>query len=124
MENNIDRILQDGLYANWIASLSSYADELQNLKLTVQQLIRQSTTEDSIDLQNLERDISINLQFLEVITNEVNELRSRFHDSSEEKQLTMTEMFARNRVREKIRKLEQSCFMIKYTTNKYLQKVS
>ncbi len=124
MEKHLDKILVEGLYTNWISSLIAYSEELRHLRLTVQQLVHQYTFDDSIDLQNLDRDISINLQFIDGITQEVNRLRFTYNNSDEGKQGTMTEMFARNRVREKIRKLEQSCFMVKYRVNKYMLKVS
>ncbi len=109
------------LQNDWIDGLLAYEEQLQNIDTITAQL--QSSVNDlhfQRELQQLRSEIVMRKNVVSVLCDEVIHLKKIFENSHKKQNITLDVLIENNRFREKIRKTEQSVFMLKYQANKFL----
>lgn len=109
------------LHNDWIDGLLAYEEQLQNIDTITAQL--QSSVNDlhfQRELQQLRSEIVMRKNVVSVLCDEVIHLKKIFENSHKKQNITLDVLIENNRFREKIRKTEQSVFMLKYQVNKFL----
>ena len=109
------------LHNEWIGNLLAYEEHLQNIQAVCSQL--QSSVNDlqfQHELQQLRIEIVLQKSIISVLNEEVLQLRKRFNERDEKQIINLSDLIENNRFRERIRKAEQSVFMLKYQVNKFL----
>lgn len=109
------------LFNEWIGNLLAYEEELQCLQDVGSQL--QSSVNDmqfQRELQHLRTEIVLQKNIVSVLSEEVLQLKKRFHERNEQQTMTLSDLIAKNRVRNNVLKAAESVFMLKYQINKFL----
>lgn len=125
--NNVktDISILENLHNEWMANLYAYEEELTNIDSITKQL--QSSVNDlhyQRHLNDLRTEILLQRGMITALNNEVKEWKKMFSEREDKKMITLSELIENNRMREKVRKTEQSVFMLKYQVNKLLSKAS
>ena len=109
------------LHNEWIGNLLAYEEHLQNIQAVCSQL--QSSVNDlqfQHELQQLRIEIVLQKSIISVLNEEVLQLRKRFNERDEKQVINLADLIENNRFRDRVRKAEQSVFMLKYQVNKFL----
>ncbi len=111
----------DKLYKEWSTTLLAYKEELQTLDNVIGQM--QSSVNDlhfQQEVKQLCTRIVLQKNVLGVLSEEVIQLRKKYAGRDEKNVVPLADLVENNRFRDKIRKIEQSIFMLKYQVNKLL----
>lgn len=126
MFRNNQEVLLGGLYNEWMSNLLAYTEQLVALEANIDQLLHSVVYGENEDfLRNLKTETAQVKGFMKKVLEEVESAGQRFTaPESGTIHVTLGEMVLRNRLRDKIRKLEQTTFLLKYRLNQYLSKAS
>lgn len=114
----------DKLYVEWYISLEACLGQLQHIdSLTRQLQVEVQALHVQNEMRSLRNRILLQKNMLSAIIEEVQHARSRYN-SNDKKEITMANLLENNRLREKVRKAEQSSFMLRYQVNQLLSKAS
>lgn len=111
----------DRAHDEWISNLFSYEEQLGIIDSITRQL--QTSINDlsyQRDLQQLRNKIVMQKAIVSELTVEVTSFANQYADRVKSEPLTLSDLIAKNRMRDKLRKTEQSVFMLKYQVNKLL----
>ncbi len=109
------------LFNEWIGNLLAYEEELQCLQDVGSQL--QSSVNDlqfQRELQHLRNEIVLQKNIVRILSEEVLQLKKRFHERDEQQAITLSDLIEKNKVRNNMLKAAESVFMLKYQINKFL----
>jgi len=109
------------LFNEWIGNLLAYEEELQCLQDVGSQL--QSSVNDlqfQRELQHLRNEIVLQKNIVSILSEEVLQLKKRFHELDEQQAITLSDLIEKNKVRNNVLKAAESVFMLKYQINKFL----
>ena len=109
------------LFNEWIRNLLAYEEELQCLQDVGSQL--QSSVNDlqfQRELQHLRNEIVLQKNIVRILSEEVLQLKKRFHERDEQQAITLSDLIEKNKVRNNMLKAAESVFMLKYQINKFL----
>ena len=116
-----DKNTLEKIYNEWVGSLLAYEEHLQNIDSITAQLQRSvNDLHYQQDLRELRNEIVLQKNIISVLSEEVLQLKKRFNERDEKQVINLSDLIENNRFREKIRKAEQSVFMLKYKVNKFL----
>jgi len=121
METVTTKSKTEKLFNEWIGNLLAYEEELQCLQDVGSQL--QSSVNDmqfQRELQHLRTEIVLQKNIVSVLSEEVLQLKKRFHKRDEQQTMTLSDLIEKNRVRNNVLKAAESVFMLKYQINKFL----
>jgi hypothetical protein len=126
MYRNSQDVLLGGLYNEWINNLHAYTGQLDALEMNIQQLLFTAIYGDNeAFLGRLLSDTTHTKDRMQQVLTEVETAAHQFITADGDNlHITVGEMMLRNRLRDKIRKLEQTTFILKYRLNQYLSKAS
>lgn len=126
MYRNSQDVLIGGLYNEWINNLHAYTEQLDALEMNIQQLLFTAIYGDNEEfLGRLLSDTTHTKDRMQQVLTEVETAAHQFTKADDDDlHITVGEMMLRNRLRDKIRKLEQTTFILKYRLNQYLSKAS
>lgn len=126
MYRNSQDVLLGGLYNEWINNLHAYTEQLDVLEMGIQQLLFTAIYGDNEEfLGLLLSDTTHTKDKMKQVLSEVEAAAHQFTTADGGNlHITGSEMMLRNRLRDKIRKLEQTTFILKYRLNQYLSKAS
>lgn len=109
------------LFNEWIGNLLANEEELQCLQDVGSQL--QSSVNDlqfQRELQHLRNEIVLQKNIVRILSEEVLQLKKRFHERDEQQAITLSDLIEKNKVRNNMLKAAESVFMLKYQINKFL----
>ena len=109
------------LFNEWIGNLLANEEELQCLQDVGSQL--QSSVNDlqfQRELQHLRNEIVLQKTIVRMLSEEVLQLKKRFHERDEQQAITLSDLIEKNKVRNNMLKAAESVFMLKYQINKFL----
>jgi hypothetical protein len=112
-------------HTEWLSNLCAYEEELKHIDAITRQL--QTSVNDlhyQQHLRELRNEILLQRGLVTAISDEVIEWRKMFSEREDKKMISLAELIQNNRLRDKVRKTEQSVFMLKYQVNKLLSKAS
>lgn len=123
---NNEEVLTGGLYAEWLMNTTVYEAHLENLNSTLKQLLASETDQHEVNgLLALQEEVLRTKADINRLYKEVEKLSRQYINNSENPvNISVAEMIARSRLRDKIRKSEQVVFVLRYNINRYLQKAS
>lgn len=126
MFRNNQEVLLGGLYNEWMSNLLAYTEQLDNVEANINQLLYTVVYgENEVFLRYLKTETTQVKACMKTVLEEVESAAQQFKSpESGTIHVTVGEMMLRNRLRDKIRKLEQTTFLLKYRLNQYLSKVS
>ncbi len=113
------------LHNEWLMSLCAYEEELLHIDAITKQL--QKSTLDLHYQQCLteyRNQIVLQSGLMAKLRDEVQEWNKIFLHREDKKLITLSEIIQNNRIRDKVRKAEQSIFTLKYQVNKLLSLAS
>ena len=111
----------ENLHNEWIGSLLAYDEQLQQLDIVTAQL--QMSVNDlnfQQELQQIRIEIALMKKAVVRLDEEVIHLKRKFDFKKRKQNVNLDVIIENNRLRNKIRKSEQSVFMLKYQVNKFL----
>ena len=109
------------IHNEWIGSLLAYEENLRSIHGIACQMQRSvNDLHFQRELQQLRTEIVLQKNVITVLTEEVMQLKGKFSERDEKQIITLAYLIENNRFRDKIRKAEQSVFMLKYQVNKLL----
>lgn len=109
------------LHLQWLNSLEACAEQLHSLDSITRQLLR-SNEEDTDEkaLAELRNNVLLQAGVIKEMTEEVMRLNKKFCETKSDNTITMGDLMDNNRLRDKIRKLEQHIFTLKNRVNQIL----
>ena len=116
-----DETLFEKLHNEWIATLLGLEEHIQSIDIICSQL--QSSVNDfqfQKELKEIRNEIILHKGLVLFLSEEVLNLKKKFSSRDENDKLTLSDLIENNKLREKIRKAEQSVFMLKYQINNFL----
>lgn len=120
-----DKSALEKLHHEWLSNLYALEEEMQNIELTTKQL--QKTINDlqyQQQLNLLRNQILMQIGMVRVLTEEILEWRLAFIHREDKKMITLQELLQNNLMRDKVRKAEQTAFLLKYQVSKLLSLAS
>ena len=108
-------------YDEWISNLLAFNEHLQTMDSITAQL--QSSVNDlhfQRDLRELRNEVVLQKRIISVLIEEVLQLKRRFNERGEKQIITLPDLIENNRFRDKVLKVAESVFMLKYQINKFL----
>ena len=108
-------------YDEWISNLLDFNEHLQTMDSITAQL--QSSVNDlhfQRDLRELRNEVVLQKRIISVLIEEVLQLKRRFNERGEKQIITLPDLIENNRFRDKVLKVAESVFMLKYQINKFL----
>lgn len=109
------------LYNEWISTLLAYEEQIRTIDVIIKEM--QMSVNDlhyQQEVKHLCNQVVLQKGILGVLSDELMLLRKKYSEQNNNGIMQLADLVENNRFRDKIRKAEQSIFMLKYQVNKLL----
>jgi hypothetical protein len=111
----------EAIQFEWESNLKAYQEDLGSLdSLTAQLHITIHDVDFQTEIKTLRNNIFLHKKVIAELLKEQQTLIALLKEKSRMRALTLSDLIEKNRLREKVRKAEQTVFVLKYRVNKLL----
>ncbi len=109
------------LYNEWISTLLAYDEQMGTIDVIVKEMQRSvNDLHYQREVKQICNQVVLQKGILGVLSEELMQMRKKYSGRKGNGEMQLTDLVENNRFRDKIRKAEQSIFMLKYQVNKLL----
>ncbi len=109
------------LYNEWISTLLAYDEQMRTIDVIVKEMQRSvNDLHYQREVKQICNQVVLQKGILGVLSEELMQMRKKYSERKGNGEMQLTDLVENNRFRDKIRKAEQSIFMLKYQVNKLL----